>query len=159
MVQQNVIGSECTFSFRSKEYVRISILSLGYGSLYSVSSLSILRITALLVFLSRAVLTFGSLNNVPFVSIQSYNIQWYQSAYVLATRLYSSMAAGLSLAVRGFSLILKGRLTGTPGNRSMAAGLDALSVAGSRSSRILDLGYEACITSLGVLGVKVGLVS
>ena len=69
------------------------------------------------------------------------------------------MAAGLSLAVRGFSLILKGRLTGTPGNRSMAAGLDALSVAGSRSSRILDLGYEACITSLGVLGVKVGLVS
>lgn len=152
---------------------------LGYGSLTSVSTSSILRITALLVFLCRAVLTLGSLNNVgSFVSIHAHNIQWYQSAYLLATQitglilkglniryvlsLYTSMmrlySAGVSLAVRGFSLILKGRLAkGSSGNRSMA-GLDALSV-GSYKSRILDVGYEACITSLGVLGVKVGIVS
>ena len=151
------------------------ILSLGYGSLYSVSSLSILRITALLVFLCRAVRSLGSLNNVGLVSILSYNIQWYQSAYLLATQitglllngvniryvlsLCSSKMRVVSLAGPGFSLILKGRLKGSSGWKRSLPGVDALSVGSYKSSLILDVAYEACITRLGVLGVKVGIVS
>ena len=190
-IRQNVLdySASCTISFRSKEsYFRLCILSLGYGNLYSVSSLSILRITALLVFLCRAVISLGSLKNVGFVSMKSYNIQQHQSAYLLATQITGLLLNGVniryvlslcsskirlmntlgsentrpvvSLAARGFSLILLGRLKthqATHANRS-CGGQYALSVGEYKSSLILDLAYEACITSLGVLGVKVGIV-
>ena len=151
------------------------ILSLGYGSLYSVSSLSILRITALLWFVQKAVTSLATLKNVGFVSILSYNTRWYQSAYLLARQitglllngvnmryvlsLCSSKMRVVSLAGPGFSLILLGRLKGSSGLRRSLPGVHALSVGSYKLGLILDLAYEACITRLGVLGVKVGIVS
>ena len=179
--------SSCTISFRSKEsYFRLCILSLGYGNLYSVSSLSILRITALLVFLCRAVISLGSLKNVGFVSMFLTNIQQHQSAYLLATQITGLLLNGVniryvlslcsslsrlmntlgdntrpvvSLAARGFSLILLGRFKGSSSSANRSCGGQyALSVGEYKTSLILDLAYEACITSLGVAGVKVGIV-
>jgi len=56
----------------------------------------------------------------------------------------------------GIGLIFSGRIKGRAGTRSVHA-MSALCV-GSFSSRILDLGYKTSVSSLGLVGVKVGIV-
>ena len=59
-------------------------------------------------------------------------------------------------APSGLGLILRGRMKGHAGNRSLAK-LNTLRVA-SFKNRILDIGYKTFISSLGVLGLKVGIL-
>jgi hypothetical protein len=53
------------------------------------------------------------------------------------------------------AIILKGRVKSGAGARAIAS-ISALSIA-SFSSRILDIGYVSSCTTLGLVGIKVGI--
>ena len=62
----------------------------------------------------------------------------------------------LESAPDAVGLILGGRIKGHIRNRSLAK-MNALCVT-SLKNRILDIGYKTSISSLGLLGLKVGII-
>ena len=156
-------------------FLCIQYSSLSYGSVLYMSSLGILSLISAVVFTSPKGMYGASFGfSTSHILVQFFNLRWNQSAGLFAKVIVNCLLRGANIRLvllefsnhlselpseyshrpLGFTCILHGRIPGA-GNKSQAS-LDALSL-GSYGSPILDVGYEACVTRLGVLGVKVGL--
>ena len=91
-----------------------------------------------------------------------------QRCYILASNLATRIIEGLNVThlfslvcskifiqfnILGIGLILNGRITSAQFTQRLV--INALCVS-SFSNRILDIGYISSVTSLGLVGVKVG---
>ena len=108
----------------------------------------------------------------PSLLMQSYKTHIFQNAYIFSSKLVRSITQGLNLThlthitcthlslsstlPSGIGLLLTARIKGHMKTRFVPK-LNALCLS-SFSNRILDCGYIACKSSLGIIGVKVGTI-
>jgi hypothetical protein len=153
----------------------LTFLCASYGSLYLLSSLKAVRLCDVL-FLVTAKIIPTCVQLEKSYLLQCYKTHIFRNAYILSSLLATGIVQGLNVTyllsvlvckigktqdarvinIVGLGLIFTGRIKGHAGTRSIS-GIKALCV-GSFSSRILDVGYVSSVTSLGLLGVKVGTV-
>ena len=110
--------------------------------------------------------------------LQSYKTDIFRNAYIFSSKGASTIAQGLNVTHLsnvvlckiflisqdkyllnepvGIGLIFNGRIKGHTNTRFVHA-MNALCVS-SFSNRILDLGYKTSVSSLGLVGVKVGTI-
>ena len=155
--------------------INLRFLCATYGSLYLLSSLSLVRLCGLLFLSASKIIPICEGVEKSYL-LQCYKVRYFQNAYIFASELAGGLMQGLNVtylihlvcskmrflaasdrrAPSGVALILKGRIKGSGGARAIA-GLNALSIA-SFSSRILDVGYVSSLSTLGLIGVKVGTI-
>ena len=150
--------------------IHIRFLCASYRSLYFLSSLSLVRLCDVL-FLVTASIIPTSLHKSYL--LQCYCTHHFQNPYIFSSNLARRIIEGLNLkhliyivcskmrfviecAPNGIGLILAGRIKGHTKTRFVPK-MNALSVS-SFSNRILDIGIISSVSSLGLLGVKVGIV-
>jgi hypothetical protein len=157
--------------------LNLTFLCAAYGSLYLSSSLSLVRLSGLLFLLATKIIPICVQLEKSYL-LQSYNTHIFCNAYIFSSELQEGIMEGLNVtylihlvsskmrllltsfdiesAPGAVGLILTGRVKGHAGNR-WVAGVDALCI-GSFTSRILDVGYETFVSSLGLVGIKVGII-
>jgi len=157
--------------------INLTFLCAAYGSLYSSSALLLLRLCGLLFLLATKIIPICVQLGKSYL-VQTYNTHIFCNAYIFSQELQEGIAEGLNVtylihlvvskmrlcstsfniesAPPAIGLILTGRIKGNTGSR-WVGGCEALCV-GSFSSRILDVGYESFVSSLGLCGIKVGIV-
>jgi hypothetical protein len=162
-------------SFRNKIGPNLTFLCVCYGSLYLLSSLSLVRLCGVLFLVTTSIITLCRSKSL---RLQCYKTHIFQNAFIFSSELATGISQGLNVTYLsnvvlskislisqdkyslngpvGIGLIFSGRIKGRAGTRSVHA-MSALCV-GSFSSRILDLGYKTSVSSLGLVGVKVGIV-
>ena len=154
--------------------VNVRFLCANYGSLYLLSSLSLVRLCGLLFLSASKIMPLCEGVEKSFL-LQCYKVRYFQNAYILASELAGGLMQGLNVTYliylvtnkmrylasqdkrcpSGMAIILKGRVKSGAGARAIAS-ISALSIA-SFSSRILDIGYVSSCTTLGLVGIKVGI--
>jgi len=157
--------------------VNLTFLCASYGSLYLLSSLSLVRLCGVLFLVATSIIPICVQLEKSYL-LQCYKTRIFQNAYIFSSELATGIMQGLNVtylsalvcskislisqdilsAPLGIGLIFSGRIKGHAGTRSVSGGpMNALCV-GSFSSRILDIGYVSSVSSLGLVGVKVGIV-
>ena len=150
--------------------ITFKLVSSSYGSLYMSSSMSLIRLLGAMFFLSGSVVPIASFQLSKAISIQTYKTRLFQNAYLLSSEIKQGISKGLNVtyliqlllnlsistniqhAPSGIGIMLSGRIQGRGGSRTT----NGLCV-GSFSGRILDLAYETYVSSLGCVGIKVGI--
>ena len=157
--------------------VNLTFLCATYRSLYLSSSLSLVRLCDLL-FVLRAKIIPTCVQLEKSYLLQSYNTHIFCNAYIFSSIFQEGLMQGLNLthlihlvsskmrlllpsfhlssAPSKLGLILTGRIKGHIRNRWVAK-MNALCVS-SFTNRILDIGYKTSLSSLGLVGVKVGTI-
>jgi len=155
--------------------INLRFLCAAYGSLYLLSSLSLVRLCGLLFLSASKIMPICEGVEKSYL-LQCYKVHYFQNAYIFASELAGGIMQGLNVTYlihlvcskmrllasqdrrgpSGMAIILKGRIKGSGGARAIA-GINALSIA-SFSSRILDVGYVSSLTTLGLIGIKVGTI-
>ena len=157
--------------------VNLTFLCATYRSLYLTSSLSLVRLCDLLS-LVRAKMIPTCVQLEKSYLLQSYNTHIFCNAYIFSLEFQERIIEGLNVthlihlvstkmrfllisfdiqsAPDGLGLILGGRIKGHIRNRWVAK-MNALCVS-SFTNRILDIGYKTSLSSLGLVGVKVGTI-
>jgi hypothetical protein len=153
----------------------LTFLCASYGSLYLLSSLSLVRLCGVLFLVATSIIPACVQLQKSYL-LQCYKTHISQNAYIFSSLLAAGIMQGLnvtylsalvlrtlgqimfisSFMLIGLGLIFSGRIKGHAGTRSVS-GIKALCV-GSFSSRILDVGYVSSVSSLGLVGVKVGTI-
>ena len=157
--------------------VNLTFLCATYRSLYLSSSLSLVRLCDLLfVLIAKIIPTCVQLEKSYL--LQSYNTHIFCNAYIFSSKFQERIMEGLNVthlihlvsskmrlllisfdiesAPDAVGLILGGRIKGHIRNRWVAK-MNALCVS-SFTNRILDIGYKTSVSSLGLVGVKVGTI-
>ena len=155
--------------------VNLTFLCATYRSLYLSSSLSFVRLCDLL-FVLRAKIIPTCVQLEKSYLLQSYNTHIFCNAYIFSSKFQERIMEGLNVthlihlvsskirlllisfssAPDALGLILGGRIKGHIRNRWVAK-MNALCVS-SFTNRILDIGYKTSVSSLGLVGVKVGTI-
>ena len=155
--------------------VNLTFLCATYRSLYLSSSLSLVRLCDLL-FVLRAKIIPTCVQLEKSYLLQSYNTHIFCNAYIFSSKFQERIMEGLNVthlihlvsskirlllisfesAPDALGLILGGRIKGHIRNRWVAK-MNALCVS-SFTNRILDIGYKTSVSSLGLVGVKVGTI-
>ena len=157
--------------------VNLTFLCATYRSLYLSSSLSLVRLSDLL-FVLRAKIIPTCVQLEKSYLLQSYNTHIFCNAYIFSSKFQERIMEGLNVthlihlvsskmrlllisfdiesAPVAVGLILGGRIKGHIRNRWVAK-MNALCVS-SFTNRILDIGYKTSVSSLGLVGVKVGTI-
>ena len=156
----------------------LTFLCATYRSLFLTSGLELVRLCDLL-FLLRPKILPTCLQLEKSYLLESYKTHIFQNAYIFSSKFQERIIEGLNVthlihlvssnlrlvlislsdiesAPNGLGLILGGRIKGHIRNRSLAK-MNALCVT-SFKNRILDIGYKTSISSLGLLGLKVGII-
>ena len=154
----------------------LTFLCASYRSLYLLSSLKAVRLCDVL-FLVTAKIIPTCVQLEKSYLLQCYKTHIFRNAYIfsslLATRIMQGLnvthllsvltavgyvnrvnSAALCVIIVGLGLIFNGRIKGHMKTRFVPK-IKALCVS-SFSNRILDIGYISSVTSLGLVGVKVG---
>ena len=146
----------------------LTFLCASYRSLYLLSSLKAVRLCDVL-FLVTAKIIPTCVQLEKSYLLQCYKTHIFRNAYIfsslLATRIMQGLnvthllsvltaVAALCVIIVGLGLIFNGRIKGHMKTRFVPK-IKALCVS-SFSNRILDIGYISSVTSLGLVGVKVG---
>ena len=171
-------GVQCSYSLKGRS-MSIRLLCERYGALYLLSSLWLVRLCGLIFLSAPKMIGISSAVNKKYL-FECYKVRSFQNAYIFSSELAGGMAAGLNVTYllhlickkmrfitgskyssnllwwspSGIGLILRGRIKGSGGARSIA-GVNALCI-GSLRSRILDYGCISSLSTLGLIGVKVG---
>ena len=154
--------------------VNLTFLCATYRSLYLSSSLSFVRLCDLL-FVLRAKIIPTCVQLEKSYLLQSYNTHIFCNAYIFSSKFQERIMEGLNVthlihlvsskirlllisvqAPHALGLILGGRIKGDIRNRYVRE-IIALCVR-NLSYRILDIGYKTSVSSLGLVGVKVGTI-
>ena len=179
-VISHVNGIGCSSSL-TNGMVNLTFLCASYRSLYLLSSLSLVRLCDVL-FLVTANIIPTCVQLEKSYLLQCYKTHIFQNAYIFSSKLATRIMQGnnvtyLSVLVcskiflishardilsgaapLGIGLIFNGRIKGHMKTRFVPNGpMNALCVS-SFSNRILDIGYISSVSSLGVVGVKVGTI-
>ena len=149
--------------------VNLTFLCATYRSLYLSSSLSLVRLCDLL-FVLRAKIIPTCVQLEKSYLLQCYKTHIFRNAYIFSSLLATRIMQGLNVThllsvlvcknsaafcvIVGLGLIFNGRIKGHMKTRFVPK-IKALCVS-SFSNRILDIGYISSVTSLGLVGVKVG---
>lgn len=159
----------------NNRHVHLTFIFASYRSFYQFSSLALVRFSNVL-FLVKGWIIQTSVLLVKSYLLQCYKTHIWQNAYIFASKLATSIHQGLNvthLSVLvccnilhlseaviynmniipfGIGLIYNGRIKG--GHFSQRFVMNALCVS-SFCNRILDIGYQTSLTSLGCVAVKV----
>ena len=161
--------------------VNLTFLCATYRSLYLSSSLSLVRLSDLL-FVLRAKIIPTCVQLEKSYLLQCYKTHIFRNAYIFSSLLATRIMQGLNVThllsvlvckiektqdicvinsaalcvIVGLGLIFNGRIKGHMKTRFVPK-IKALCVS-SFSNRILDIGYISSVTSLGLVGVKVGTI-
>ena len=145
-----------------------------YGSLYLLSSIKMLSLLTTIFLVTPKIIPTIPLLHHPSPTMQSYKTHIFQNAYIFSSKLVRCITQGLNLThlthitcthlstttsttlPSGIGLLLTARIKGHMKTRFVPK-LNALCLS-SFSNRILDCGYIACKSSLGIIGVKVGTI-
>ena len=151
----------------------LTFLCASYRSLYLLSSLKAVRLCDVL-FLVTAKIIPTCVQLEKSYLLQCYKTHIFRNAYIFSSLLATRIMQGLNVThllsvlvckiektqdicvinIVGLGLIFNGRIKGHMKTRFVPK-IKALCVS-SFSNRILDIGYISSVTSLGLLGVKVG---
>ena len=155
--------------------VNLRFLCATYTSLYLLSSLSFLRLCDLLFLVTPKIIPTCVQLEKSYL-LESYKTHIFQNAYIFSSKLGRRIMEGLNVthlihlvctnlrflisssiqcAPNGIGVILAGRIKGDMKTRFLA--WVALCVS-SFTNRILDYGYISSVSSLGLVGVKVGTI-
>ncbi len=162
-------------SFRNKIGPNLTFLCVCYRSLYLLSSLSLVRLCDVLFLVTANIITLCRSKSL---RLQCYKTHIFQNAFIFSSKLATRISQGLNVTHLsnvvlckiflisqdkyllnepvGIGLIFNGRIKGHTNTRFVHA-MNALCVS-SFSNRILDLGYKTSVSSLGLVGVKVGTI-
>ena len=149
----------------NNRHVHFTFILASYRSFYQFSSLALVRFSNVL-FLVKGWIIQTSVLLVKSYLLQCYKTHIWQNAYIFASKLATSIHQGLNvthLSVLvlsnilhhfsipfGIGLIYNGRIK----DFSQRFVMNALCVS-SFCNRILDIGYQTSLTSLGCVAVKV----
>ena len=151
----------------------LTFLCASYRSLYLLSSLKAVRLCDVL-FLVTAKIIPTCVQLEKSYLLQCYKTHIFRNAYIFSSLLATRIMQGLNVThllsvlvckiektqdicvinIVGLGLIFNGRIKGHMKTRFVPK-IKALCVS-SFSNRILDIGYISSVTSLGLVGVKVG---
>lgn len=156
----------------------LTFLCATYRSLFITSGLSLFRLCGILFIKSDEYIP-PSVSLEKSYLLESYKTHNIQNAYIFSSKFQERIISGLNVThlihlvssnlrlvlksvfdisyhPSGLGLIFLGRIKGHIRNRSVAK-MNALCVT-DFTSRILDIGYKTSISSLGLLGLKVGTI-
>jgi len=144
-------------------------------SLWVYSSWVFVNLIAVLFCIPSHIIQFNAHLYSPMLSVQLAHSGVFKSAYPCSSELAASFGTGMNVTLlilvfgihinlytiqsglACISLSLSGRIQGYLKTRSMAS-IDALCVRWL-SNCIVDLGFCSCLSSLGLVGIKVCLIS
>ena len=154
--------------------INLRFICTSYRSLYLLSSLALVRLCdVLFLVVASIILTFTDKSYL----LQSYCTRYYQNPYIFSSHLAYRILEGLNLThlvfivcskmrflsiykidfvPNGIGLIFSGRIKTYMITRFVAK-INALSLS-SFTNTILDIGIISSLSSLGLLGVKIGTI-
>ena len=152
----------------NNRHVHFTFILASYRSFYQFSSLALVRFSNVL-FLVKGWIIQTSVLLVKSYLLQCYKTHIWQNAYIFASKLATSIHQGLNVThlsvlvccnilkthqyiIFGIGLIYNGRIKDFDFSQRFV--MNALCVS-SFCNRILDIGYQTSLTSLGCVAVKV----
>ena len=166
----------------SNQLYSIAFFNASYGSVWLLSSLSLVRFScAALIIASLITATNSTLSGHQSLFIKCYKIHLFCQAIGITSLIVSAISRGLNVkyitdlllskifyvithsliyGIGCVSLILNGRIKGYMNSRSMSNVMGQVQAicVGSISQCVLDITIHSCVTSLGTVGIKVAII-
>jgi hypothetical protein len=132
--------------------INLRFLCASYRSLYQLSSLSLVRLCDVLFLVTAKIIPTSSRKSY---LLQSYCTHHFQNPYIFASYIALRIMQGLNLTHLVFIVCSKMK---SHMKTRFVPKMNALSLS-SFNNTILDIGIISSLSSLGLLGVKLGTIS
>ena len=156
-----------------QSYVILTFVCVTYCSLFIHSSLSLVSLCYILFHTPSFIISVCNLN---WMQIQSVKTDLFLNAYILSSKLAAGIQQGLNVIhlinlanakmshmnrcvlLAGSSVIINGRIISGSNMKTKMNGLCVSTLNLYQIAIILDYGYIQCVSNLGEIGVKVGIL-